>query len=51
MLDLMLGAMGSEVWSRVGRRSGEAGIQDQEHVLTFHLLLAKFFLICSLTDW
>lgn len=20
-------------------------------VLTFHLLLAKFFLICSLTDW
>ena len=22
-----------------------------KHGLTFHLLLAKFFLICSLTDW
>lgn len=25
--------------------------KDEECMLTFHLLLAKFFLICSLTDW
>lgn len=38
-------------WVRVGRSPEKAGTQDQGYGLTFHLLLAKFFLICSLTDW
>lgn len=37
------------VW---GARGAAAPPNTRQHpTLTFHLLFAKFFLICSLTDW